>query len=304
MKTLIISHSADWDGLMSAAIIYDELIKMSIKRESIITRLFNYNDNETSIINDIKNADLVYVSDISLSDKTMKEFEDKIIYIDHHAKTVNHLLEFCDFKGGMHNIDSTKSAARLCYEYFHHKDCEVPECVKLISEYDISGGVNKPEEVTLYQLGLRTLLFNIYSCSQLLHEVISTESIIEKGKTVIDFVNNNLNVNLLKQSWNVSIGKYKGKALLTDWSNTLHIKDLLMFPDIDFVLCINILNNSDKNHYVVSIRVNPNSTLNAAEYASNFKYENKTGGGHPKAAGFVITEDQFLQLRNIGTIYE
>lgn len=302
MNYLIISHSADWDGLMSATILYYELNKDIVKEDSITIKLFNYNDDEKLIIDNIKNSDLVYISDISLSDKTMKEFEDKIIYIDHHTKTINHLLEFCNFAGGIHNIDGTKSAARLCYEYFHGKDCEIPECINYISEYDISGGINKPEEVSLYQLGLKTLPFNINTCSKLLHEIISTENVIQKGITATDFINNNLNINILKQTWNVVINGYKGKALLTDWSNTLHIKDLLMFPDISFVLCINILNNSDKNHYSVSIRVNPNSNFNAAEFASRFEYNGRKGGGHPKAAGCVITEEQFLKLRNEGIL--
>ena len=70
----------------------------------------------------------------------------------------------------------------------------------------IPNGVNKPEIISLYQLGLKTLPFNINTCSKLLYGVISTETIIQKGKTITDFINNNLITNSFSSLLITSVG--------------------------------------------------------------------------------------------------
>ena len=74
MKKLIISHSADWDGLMSAAIIFNNVLKTITSTDSICTRLFNYGDDEKPIIENIKDSDIVKVMKMQEGDIVLFKF--------------------------------------------------------------------------------------------------------------------------------------------------------------------------------------------------------------------------------------
>lgn len=291
-KVLIISHIADWDGIMSAAIL-KEFINRSSKRTLIAIALHNYNEDFIETIEVMKEADIIYITDFSLPLEVMKKFESKIIYIDHHPATVNEILENCNLREFHCNVNSTMSAAALVWEYLYTEP--IPSVVHYVSEYDISGGVGKPIEVTEFQLGLSLTPMTIEGATRVLKNA-SASSYIDSGKNIYSWISAHNENSFAKYSWDVKLGKYKGKAIITDWPQTIHCGDSIRESN-DFVFMLFPRRGSDD--WNLSVRVSANSDFDACEFCHSFG-----GGGHVKAAGCIISNETFMSIRHNNLNYD
>lgn len=180
-KTLIIYHSADFDGIFS--------------RE--IFKLF-YKDNADYLgwdygqpVPDTEGYDHLFMVDISIEELMD---DPRLVWIDHHISAIN---KYNKEVPGL-RIDGV-AACRLAYQYlFGKRDATKedyvnrkvvePECVRLAGEYDIWDKRDPDAEV--FQLGLKSEevrwdhLLNDFSGTYY------TQNILNKGKAVQYYVEN------------------------------------------------------------------------------------------------------------------
>ena len=158
MKTLIIYHSADFDGTLSRDVcVY--WLRRSKREHEITTFGWNYGDP----VPVISNWDIVYLVDISIPELLVDENRDRIVWIDHHETAIDrHGGEWMGIR-----IDGV-AACRLCYQWFvsgesashcptldmfQRRYVNEPILVRLAGEYDI-WDKRDPRADTL-QFGLR-----------------------------------------------------------------------------------------------------------------------------------------------------
>lgn len=134
MKAAIIYHKADLDGVFSAAI-----TKNFVRMMGVEAFLFPYNYNED--IPSMEGFDLVYLLDMSFNDETERilygwESEGKqVVWIDHHRTAIY------DAKGDKvaKKIPGDRfigfGAMELTWEFFH--DEAAPEALLYLSAYDV-----------------------------------------------------------------------------------------------------------------------------------------------------------------------
>ena len=134
MKAAIIYHKADLDGVFSAAI-----TKNFVRMMGVEVFLFPYNYNED--IPSMEGFDLVYLLDMSFNDETERilygwESEGKqVVWIDHHRTAIY------DAKGDKvaKKIPGDRfigfGAMELTWEFFH--DEAAPDVLLYLSAYDV-----------------------------------------------------------------------------------------------------------------------------------------------------------------------
>lgn len=131
-SALIIYHKADFDGLMSAAVV-------SLAEPN--ATLFGWNYDEPPVVKVDPNVERVYVVDLSMDSVLMDD--PRVVWIDHHKTAI---AKYKKSIAGL-RIDGV-AACRLCWQYCFgdpsktkedYVNCKVyePELVKLLGEYDV-----------------------------------------------------------------------------------------------------------------------------------------------------------------------
>lgn len=158
MKTLILYHSADFDGTLSRDVCLFFLQRARVQHELTCIG-WNYGDP----VPDIAPFDLVYMVDISIPQLLVSENFSKIVWIDHHKTAME-----AHGEGWLGVRIDGVAACRLCWQWFHHRENPeeipaleafrsrlVPEplLLTLAGEYDI-WDKGDPRADTL-QFGLR-----------------------------------------------------------------------------------------------------------------------------------------------------
>lgn len=180
-KTLIIYHSADFDGILSR-----EIFKLSYKDNADYLG-WDYGQP----VPDTEGYDHLFMVDISIEELMD---DPRLVWIDHHISAIN---KYNKEVPGL-RIDGV-AACRLAYQYlFGARDAKKedyvnrkvfePECVRLAGEYDIWDKRDPDAEV--FQLGLKSeevrwdYLLNDFSGTHY------TQTILNKGKAVQYYVEN------------------------------------------------------------------------------------------------------------------
>ena len=259
-KYLIIYHSEDNDGLFSAAIFYDYLLRnMNVTLEDLCFIGTNYNmledfakENTPEKLHE--DFEHIIMTDISFNDpKYMKalwnEFKYDFIWCDHHAPIIKSSIEkhFDDVPG----VRDTNRSAILCvwkylYDQFDeaYSQKKVPELFRILSgwdswsyeregyEFDYVRDVNKGVTNT-YNLELRLikpLVSNIV-------EIYSDDLDLTKDHMIIDDMYNAGHIlntyddkvmeNIIKTSgdcsWNIAIhDEDKGRPLYRECCAIFH----------------------------------------------------------------------------------
>ena len=149
---LVIYHKEDNDGVFSAAIFYDYIVRVLCKDITDICFIgADYNDlakfakenTVEDLHNDFKH---IIMTDISFSDpnymkKLWKEFKYDFIWCDHHAPIIKASFEkhFDDVPGIR---DINRSAILCVYKYLYdqfdeaYNDHKVPELLRILSAWD------------------------------------------------------------------------------------------------------------------------------------------------------------------------
>lgn len=175
MKTACVYHAIDLDGWMSVAIVkywfitnaMSNLLDVNLDNPNTIEFIGHNYDQP---IPDLSEYDKVILVDISFPKEEMlalnRRLGEKLIWIDHHQRTVNEVNAYLIEKGipmeGMVTEDGElKAACELAWEYFFPKET-MPEIVRLLGRYDCFGHMGTDEERTVieFQYGARECITN------------------------------------------------------------------------------------------------------------------------------------------------
>jgi oligoribonuclease NrnB/cAMP/cGMP phosphodiesterase (DHH superfamily) len=148
-NVLIIHHRIDLDGWMSGAIA--KLFFTHQKDTNITTLGFNYGDDFTE---DLSVYDEIVMTDISIDGALMKEYEDKLLIIDHHESAVRNLEKYNISPGVGVNIDMVHAACELAWDYFYPEH-KMPELVRYLGLYDSFRHKTKSEEIQKKTMSLQ-----------------------------------------------------------------------------------------------------------------------------------------------------
>ena len=293
-NVLIIYHRVDWDGYTSGAIALKAFPNADVYG-------WNYGD----ALPDVSMYDLVIVVDLTLSDKNsyewMEKNADKLIWIDHHSNAIS--------KINNKTIKGIRKdgigACILTWKYFF-PNIQLPAHVALCGTYDVFRKDNKFaawNDAWNYQLALnqfgpgstrdgdnsRNLLQKAISfIDEPIKETIkrikygeqlerSRSEQEEKTFTNAQFVNRN-GMKICKL---IADGQ---PAMLIKNNFDNHTADLFVIRSLEPL-------KYDETKYKIALRVPEKSNVDASEIARQFG-----GNGHEKAAGCIMTLDEFNNI--------
>lgn len=291
-RVIIIYHRIDWDGYTSAAIALRAYPNADLLG-------WNYGD----ALPDVASYDTVILVDLTISDKNdvswMLENRDKLIWIDHHANSISLV--------GNSNIRGIRGenvgGCILTWKYFFKS--ELPLHVALCGTYDVfrkDGKYATWNDAWAYQLSLNKLgrpsneensdAFVQKALSYINEPINETEKRIENGyqlekereKNEVEFFKS---AKFVINNENIKICKLVGDgqpAMLIKNNIDNHTADL-------FAIISTKPLKFDNSKYKVALRVPENSTVDASEIARRYG-----GNGHIKAAGCIMTLDEFNSL--------
>lgn len=129
MNELVIYHDQDLDGWTSGWIVS----RMTRGPEPIG---YDYGEEvSTFMLDEIERCETLYLVDISLPDELMKQYAEKIVWIDHH-KDRNESLMLLPFKSYFCNHEF--SATRLAFAYFYQSDLSrFSRLANMVNVYDL-----------------------------------------------------------------------------------------------------------------------------------------------------------------------
>lgn len=210
MKTACVYHAIDLDGWMSAAIVQLWWEKEWLDSDLSSLAMIGYNYGQP--IPDLSEYNRVILVDISFPKDEMLALNlrlgEKLIWIDHHQRTVNEVNAYLIEKGipmeGMVTEDGElKAACELAWEYFFPKET-MPEIVRLLGRYDCFGsfGTDEERKVIEFQYGARECITNyeeayekLIQCTRVkeseywrLQAQVVVGQIKEKGKSIYDYL--------------------------------------------------------------------------------------------------------------------
>lgn len=306
---VIIYHRVDWDGLGSAAVASILIDSMTYGRGTNYWNShcfpYNYNDGDEylseEVIKKLHDSSVIFILDVTIPDKYMKQFKDKIVFIDHHlAKDVEVIKKgyFMDA-----HIDTTGKigAVELTYDWFdmRYSDHSLNSFIRTVvvqwlSAYDVFNKEDHPwDAVYNFQLGLKSIPFSLKSARQLLgwdfvdDPMYNIQKIKEYGSIVRKTINNQENRAFkLHITYDEDGVAWNGILMVTADSTSMFCEQTLK-SGIDFILMANF----QGTEYKMSIRIPEESHLDANKMAKHFK-----GGGHIKAAGFGMSLSDFNRL--------
>lgn len=269
-----IYHSKDLDGLCSGAIIL--LANPACK-------MIGWDYGEP--IPEIDGTEEVVMADISFPMEEMlrltKLLGSKLTIIDHHKRFIDAYMDATeDFEvSAICNLDTTKSACELCYEYFF-PGVLTPEWIVLLSKWDTwsdHGTISWNEHISPFQYGMRSLVTTIHDffdikCSQ--------EEIIEKGKAILTYIEAANKHNCTRNSFEILFKGYRTICINAPEVNSDTLKSVYDEEKHDLILGFNYTGKFWK----ISLRsLKPiDCSLIASQYPG--------GGGHFAAAGFEVDD--------------
>lgn len=267
-----IYHSADFDGITSAAI-----VKYFYNQYKINVECIGW-DYGNLVPQDFKNSK-IYICDIFLPLEYMKnlvEFND-VIWIDHHKSSIDTVnKENLKFKDSLYRIDT--SACGLTWEYFF--DTEMPLAVKLLSDYDIHNNSDETyynNVVLPFQYGLRSEFITPDTFPTELFQSYTSlpYSLISIGKKILDY-QKEVNKKTCKNSFEVEIDGIKFIALNSTMNSSMTFEGVYNKNKHDAML--NFYFDGKNKIWKYSVY---SETIDCSDFCKK-----RGGGGHKGAAGF------------------
>lgn len=281
MKTLIVYHRVDWDGFTAAAVAYKAFPYADLLG-------WNYGDQ----LPDTRDYDRVIIVDLTISYKGdyswMHENAHKLIWCDHHVAAVK-AVNRPDIAGIRCEDDNDNiGAALLTWKtFFPYHD--IPEHIKLVATYDIfrkDGKFASFEAAWNYMMFLDHIKMTIRNASMLLSSRFMPARMLI-GE-ICEWFRPHLEIYRFKK--HAVEFNYQGvEAYKLYYSGC---RPAVLIKEHPKHNCI-IFNITGKvgDKYKVSIRVSEHCALNASDIAKQYG-----GGGHPKAAGCLMSEEQLQNL--------
>lgn len=281
MKTLVIYHRVDWDGYTAAAVALRAFPNANLLG-------WNYGDS----LPDTRDYDRVILVDLTISYKGdyawMHENADKLIWCDHHVAAIKSVNR-PDIPGIRCEDDNDNIGAALLTWKTFFPFCEIPEHVKLVATYDIFRKDNKYasfDDAWNYMMFLDHVKMSVNNASRLISDRLMSMRMKIGG--ICEWFRPFVEVYRFKK--HAVEFSYQGveayKLYYSGCRPAVLIKEHLKHNCIIFNITGKV---GDK--YKVSIRVSEHCALNASDIAKQYG-----GGGHPKAAGCLMSEEQLQNL--------
>lgn len=312
MKTACIYHSIDLDGWMSAAIVkhwfnkqQESYINSPVFKDTDINMTLDFlGFNYGNPIPDLLQYDRVIMCDISFPAGIMlnllNTLHENFIWIDHHISAINsNKGVHGGFDKNFNGLQDTSFAAcELTWKYFFPNE-SMPEIVRLLGRYDRFGhkGTNEEQKVLEFQYGARQVITNYqeaYSCLTNALPNTLINDIHNEGVTIYKYLCQDA-----KQSYKNGFVVWFDDKVQTSAGNTYKFICINKerFNPINFGIdyhkdgydgaaCFYF----DGKQYNFSL-YNDNGLVDCSAIAKQFG-----GGGHKGAAGFRLSQDQFMSL--------
>lgn len=273
-------HSADLDGLASGAI-------MKMAHPDI--ELIGYNYGDSFPWERINSDTTVYMADVSLPINDMVALAKKCEYfchLDHHVSAIedyNNLADKPDNYQVVHN--STLSACEICWNYFidklQHTVSSLP--IVLLGNYDTYRSVNdisKYWETTVlpYQYYARTYLLTPDDVLNHIQNFEYVNSYLPKGKAIYDYIKS-YNKKLCNNSFVINFLGYRAIVVNAPLSNSLVFDSVYDEDKHDLMMPFSF--NGKTYKFSIFTTKDIDCHLLARKFG---------GGGHKKAAGFVVND--------------
>lgn len=277
-------HSADFDGICSAAI---------LKKKFPHIELYGIDYNDSIPWEIIKKHDDIIMCDFSFNPfEKMKKIYDKVkghfVWIDHHKSAISEYEQANISISGL--LDSNYAACELVWKYFY-PDYNIPYAIKLLGRYDVWDF--NDENTFPFQYGMRMessspddyiwkILLSTKNAKEIDNKI---NEIIKNGNLVIQYQEMNDYKFLKSHSFVFKFKGYNCLACNTTYSNSQffkHYKDVYSNEDIDIFMPFSIKDDLKWKISMFSNKDDIDVSLIAKEMG---------GGGHKNAAGFIYTDD-------------
>lgn len=333
MKTVVVYHSVDLDGWMSAAIVKHWF---ETDKQEIITGQFLYRKDVDVIdfigynygqpIPDLSEYDKVIMCDISFPKDEMLKLRSNLggnfIWIDHHISAIKDNIPEDHAKPMFAGIQDTKFAAcELTWKYFFPNE-DMPEIVRLLGRYDCFGhkGTDEEQKVLEFQYGARRIISNYEEAYTYLQKSLEgvqhydycgqytiEDDIHQCGRNIYSYLcteakqiyKNGFEIESIERFTNTETKKYISGIDPISYKFICINKE--RFNPINFGI------DYHKDGYDgVACFHYANSKWNFSLYNNNGEVDcsqiakQYSGGGHRGASGFVCDNDTFLKIINNG----
>lgn len=296
MKTLIIYHRVDYDGIFSACI-----VKKFIPDPN--PDLLGYNYGDPISLDRIMEYEKIYMVDVSFEPAIMcvltKRIGLEFTWIDHHITAINNSVTYgYSEAAGIRGLET--SAAEFTWKYLSGGE-EVPDIVKYISTYD-SWKTDRMcwDDVMAVQYALRARYGIKYQSIQTVFEDLCSgrmmPELLGAGRYICQYNKGRWESAVNSFSFPVTInGRMKGICILGyDYCSTVFES---VFDKYDLYCVVNRKSEStfSISMYGLDSKI---GDFNCGEYMkANYK-----GGGHKGAAGGILNFWQFKKLITLGVL--
>jgi len=263
--------------------------------------------NNTIQTNKISIGEQVYIVDYSFKentvhilDKIVNEMKCDVIFIDHHDSTLK-LQEQPEYTW-IKDIKGIRSkdycGAMLTCMYLYNTKYDVPYFIELIDDYDC-WKYNFGDETTYFKLGLETMPFNALDniWRFLFKEHIENiglnvlEDVIEKGKLIKTYIDNNNKYHKEKYAYETEIAGYKCLAINRRENAWIFGEDYNNYQTV----MVSAFNGECWQYTLYS----SDKTVDCGAIAESYG-----GGGHRGAAGFNLKDMPFIKTASTTIIKE
>lgn len=284
MKTICIYHSADLDGICSAAIVN----KMVENVEFI-----GWNYGKPIPWDQLKGNNVIMV-DISFQPFSkmlkLKKYAASLVWVDHHISAIEDAEKNNFDVDGI--LDDSYAACELTWEHFTKE--QKSEVVKMLSLYDSWNWVKKPveyqERVLNFQYGMRALglTHNSPQWGVLLgqYSKFDIEPIIKNGKVIRDYEKTQNEIAIKSLGFDANFEGYKAICVNRGGIGSQFFESVWDSEKYDIMIAFVY----KRGKYTVSF-YSDKPNVDCSKIAKKFK-----GGGHKGAAGMQIEIGKLFDL--------
>lgn len=284
-NNLVFYHRVDLDGVASAAIVADYA---KINDEGCICTGWTYGDKVPKDM-DVSDFDKIWIVDISFGPKHVELVEKwekegkEVIWIDHHKSAITPDTEHI---GGLRAIG--KGACELTWEYIYHY--EAPLIIQYLSIYDVWDKDRfNWRNLMAVQYAMRAEVgLNYRNMIPYLNRDIEDhlmEDLILQGRAILNFLAQKNEEECNNFSFEATVGKYRAICMNTLEFNSTTFDSVWDEEKYDIMMPFAVQNNGLVRFSLYTTK----EDVDCSEIAKTFG-----GGGHKKAAGFMVADDSSL----------
>ena len=277
-----IYHSRDLDGWTSAAI---------MKKKFPYIKLIGYDYGQDFDIDQIEDGEEVIMADVSMPMVTMGDIAEltdgKFTWIDHHQSAINEYNEFFDeeYDGIKAVLDPKLAACELCWQHFFFPDEVRPKGVWYLGMYDSfrHKGTEYERDILLFQYAARSMASNPYDAALFLDYGLDIGGILDIGQGIYEYLCVEAKQTYAK-AFPVDFDGCKFAAVNQERFNPINFGIDYHKDGYDGFACFWYKDGK----WSFSL-YNDNGEVNCSVIC-----QQRGGGGHKGAAGFVTNDISFL----------